>query len=228
MEDDCRHHQGEVSSSTAPEGCSSSLPSCHRPPCLALPLLAIGHRISRREKSGQQRYHLSRPLTLRLTPGLFCIIPTARRVPKEGWTCSWAALRPNWLRQKWPKIPSDLPRARSHRPESGWGPGGSFAFLASYKLSFLLCCTTTTAPGWLAHTLPAYAICAPPGASRAASRRVNEARNFGPTRPAGEPRIGCCLCQDGLSFTIILLTMDFKAGFNFDHFQRTLSLIEVH
>ena len=148
MEDDCRHHQGEVSSSTAPEGCSSSLPSCHRPPCLALPLLAIGHRISRREKSGQQRYHLSRPLTLRLTRALLYNSNCAAST-KEGWTCSWAALRPNWLRQKWPKIPSDLPRARSHRPESGWGPGGSFAFLASYKLSFLLCCTTTTAPGWL-------------------------------------------------------------------------------
>ena len=98
-------------------------PPCHGPPCLALPLLAIGHRISRREKSGQQRYHLSRPLTLRLTRALLYNSNCAAST-KEGWTCSWAALRPNWLRQKWPKIPSDLPRARSHRPESGWGPLG--------------------------------------------------------------------------------------------------------
>ena len=97
-------------------------PPCHRPPCLpcfALLCLAIGHRISRREKSGQQRYRLSRPLTQRMTWALLYNSNCAAST-KEGWTCSWAALRPNWLRQKWPKIPSDLPRARSHRPESGW------------------------------------------------------------------------------------------------------------
>ena len=102
-------------------------PPCHRLPCLYLPCLAPPcHRplyLETREK-WTAKISSERPLTLRLTPGLFCIIPTARRVPKEGWTCSWAALRPNWLRQKWPKIPSDLPRARSHRPESGWGPLG--------------------------------------------------------------------------------------------------------
>ena len=146
-------------------------PPCHRPPYLET-----------REK-WTAKISSERPLTLRLTPGLFCIIPTARRVPKEGWTCSWAALRPNWLRQKWPKIPSDVPRARSHRPESGWGPGGSFAFLASYKLSFLLC--------WL-HQEHRTRLAGPHIAGlrhlrrswrRAASRRVNEARNFGPTHP---------------------------------------------
>ena len=148
-------------------------PPCHGPPCLALPLLAIGHRISRREKSGQQRYHLSRPLTLRLTRALLYNSNCAAST-KEGWTCSWAALRPNWLRQKWPKIPSDLPRARSHRPESGWGPGGSFAFLASYKLSFLL---RPTSPLF-------YAICGAGGAS--GTRRVNEARNLGPSLVANK------------------------------------------
>ena len=164
MEDDCRHHQGEVSSSTAPEGCSSSLPWTTLP-CLALPLLAIGHRISRREKSGQQRYHLSRPLTLRLTRALLYNSNCAAST-KEGWSCSWAALRPNWLRQKWPKIPSDVPRARSRRPESGWGLGLVRLPCVIQTFVFtLLHHEHHTKLAWLAHhTLPAYAICAAPGA----------------------------------------------------------------
>ena len=144
-------------------------PPCHGPPCLALPLLAIGHRISRREKSGQQRYHLSRPLTLRLTRALLYNSNCAAST-KEGWTCSWAALRPNWLRQKWPKIPSDLPRARSHRPESGWALGLVRLPCVIQTFVFTLL-HHEHAPGWLLahHTLPAYAICAAPGAGQGSS-----------------------------------------------------------
>ena len=197
MEDDCRHHQGEVSSSTAPEGCSSlpwtTLP-CLAPPCHRPPYLETREKWTAKISSEPAFNPAPDPWALLYNSN--CAAST-----KEGWTCSWAALRPNWLRQKWPKIPSDLPRARSHRPESGWGPGGSFAFLASYKLSFLLC--------WLHHEHRTR-LAGPHIAGlrhlrrswrRAEARnRVNEARNFGPTHP-GESLEGCCLCQDGLSFT---------------------------
>ena len=155
------------------------------PPCH----LAIGHRLSRREKSGQQRYHLSRPLTLHLTPALLYNSNCAAST-KEGWSCSWAALRPNWLRQKWPKIPSDLPRARSHRPESGWARSPS---LRHTNFRFYSAPPPPHQAGWPTHCRPTPS--APLLAPHRAPRRVNEARNFGPTLE------GCCLCQDGLSFT---------------------------
>ena len=154
------------------------------------------------------RYHLMKPAKA-CNPDcpLFCIISSGEY--RGRFRAKWAAFRPNWLRQKW--LNSLVPHARSHRP-SRQGVRGASSGLASYKLSFLL-----------RPTSPLYAIC---GAAGARTRRVNEARNFGPTQ-SGEPLGGCFLCQDGLSFTILLLTMDFKADFNFDHFQRTLSLIEV-